>query len=368
VLVTAEPGRVSILLVDDQESNLVALEACLDTLGAELIASRSGEEALRELLVRDFAAILLDVQMPGMDGFETADLIRRRDRTRHVPILFLTAINKSDTHVMRGYALGAVDYMFKPIVPEILRSKVQVFIELFRKRERERFMVDALAQKTRELERKNAELHQFARTLATEIQEPLREIEVGLGRIETACSGIAPAETARVRGQAVRVVGVIEELLAQARAGSQPLAPVPTDLGAVFESVRAKLAEAIESSGASVTAAALPTVVADPEQLEQLLRAVITCALDARGEGTVALKLSAEREGSDWKVLLRVVPSSPQSDVVRILAPGAPQGATSVTALRLGMARTIVERHGGQIGSEVADGGLLIWFTVPSEG
>jgi PAS domain S-box-containing protein len=125
---------VSILLVDDRRENLVALEAVLEPLGHRLVAASSGVEALRELLREEFALILLDVQMPELDGFETAELIRRRDRTRDVPIIFLTAISKERGHVFRGYDTGAVDYVFKPFDPAILRSKVGVFVDLFRQR------------------------------------------------------------------------------------------------------------------------------------------------------------------------------------------------------------------------------------------
>jgi hypothetical protein len=128
---TAGRDRVKILLVDDTPDNLVSLEAALDGLGQELVLARSGMEALRHLLDDDFAAILLDVKMPDMDGFQTAELIRSRRRSRHTPILFLTGY-KSDEHLFRGYDLGAVDFLFKPIVPEVLRSKVGVFVELSR--------------------------------------------------------------------------------------------------------------------------------------------------------------------------------------------------------------------------------------------
>jgi len=123
--------RAKILLVDDSAENLISLEATLDGLGQELVLAKSGTEALRYLLEDDFAAILLDVKMPDMDGFQTAEMIRARKRSRHTPILFLTGY-KSDEHLFRGYDLGAVDFLFKPIVPEILRSKVTVFVELSR--------------------------------------------------------------------------------------------------------------------------------------------------------------------------------------------------------------------------------------------
>jgi hypothetical protein len=118
-----------VLLVDDSAENLVSLEAALEGLDAEMVTARSGTEALRHLLERDFAAIILDVKMPDMDGFQTAEMIRSRKRSRHTPILFLTGY-KSDEHLFRGYDLGAVDFLFKPVVPEILRSKVTVFVKL----------------------------------------------------------------------------------------------------------------------------------------------------------------------------------------------------------------------------------------------
>jgi PAS domain S-box-containing protein len=130
---TARPQQeqAKILLVDDSPENLVSLAAALETLGEELVLATSGAQALRHLLDADFAAILLDVKMPEMDGFQTAELIRARRRSRHTPILFLTGY-RSDEHLFRGYDLGAVDFLFKPIVPEILRSKVTVFVELSR--------------------------------------------------------------------------------------------------------------------------------------------------------------------------------------------------------------------------------------------
>ncbi|HYP07230.1 MAG TPA: response regulator, partial [Bryobacteraceae bacterium] len=127
----ASDRLIRLLLVDDDPDNLVSLEATLQGVADEIVAVQSGHEALRQLLEQDFAAILLDVKMPEMDGFETAELIRQRKRFRHTPILFLTGY-RNDDHLFRGYDLGAVDFLFKPIVPEILRSKVTVFVELAR--------------------------------------------------------------------------------------------------------------------------------------------------------------------------------------------------------------------------------------------
>ncbi|WP_354645073.1 response regulator [Kitasatospora camelliae] len=125
--------KAKILLVDDRPENLLALEAILSALDQTLVRAASGEEALKALLTDDFAVILLDVQMPGMDGFETASHIKRRERTRDIPIIFLTAINHGPHHTFRGYAAGAVDYISKPFDPWVLRAKVSVFVDLYMK-------------------------------------------------------------------------------------------------------------------------------------------------------------------------------------------------------------------------------------------
>jgi PAS domain S-box-containing protein len=128
-------ARARILMVDDRPENLMALEAILEPLGPELVRANSGEEALRQVLLHDFAVILLDVQMPGMNGFETAQLIKSRERSSLTPIIFLTAISKDEQFVYAGYEVGAVDYMFKPFNPDVLRSKVAVFVDLYLKTE-----------------------------------------------------------------------------------------------------------------------------------------------------------------------------------------------------------------------------------------
>jgi PAS domain S-box-containing protein len=151
---------VSILMVDDHRANLIALEAILRPLGHELVRAQSGEEAFKHLLQHDFAVILMDVQMPGIDGFRTAALIRQRERNRHIPIIFLTAMSKDAANVLHGYEQGAVDYLLKPFEPEILRSKVSVFVELFQQREQIKRQTWQLRQREREaLERESMRRH-----------------------------------------------------------------------------------------------------------------------------------------------------------------------------------------------------------------
>jgi PleD family two-component response regulator len=145
---TGPERPAKVLLVDDRRDNLLALEAILQGLPVQAVAVESGEAALKQLLVDDFAVILLDAQMPNMDGFETAGHIKRRERTRHVPILFLTAADRDAQLALRGYAVGAVDYLTKPFDPWVLRAKVSIFVELWTKTQQ----LKAQAEATRERE------------------------------------------------------------------------------------------------------------------------------------------------------------------------------------------------------------------------
>ena len=158
----ASPPQASILIVDDYPANILALEAVLLPLGHKIVRAGSGEEALKAVLKHELALIIMDVQMPGMDGFQAASLIKTRDRSRHIPIIFLTAISKDAAHVFQGYAHGAVDYLMKPYDPQILRSKVSVFVELWQRGE----LLKEREAKLRELERERLERESAARYAA----------------------------------------------------------------------------------------------------------------------------------------------------------------------------------------------------------
>jgi signal transduction histidine kinase len=168
--------KADILMVDDEPNNLLALEGLLEPLGQNLLRAQSGEEALRLVLKHNPAVILLDVRMPGMDGFETARMIRRRERSRHTPIIFLTGVSGEMESAFRGYEVGAVDYLVKPLVAEVLRSKVSVFVDLHRKNA-------ALSNEIRE--RKIAEEH-------------LRESEVQLRALAARLISVREEERTRI--------------------------------------------------------------------------------------------------------------------------------------------------------------------------
>src|SRR5215210_7657734 len=171
-----EPDRARVLLVDDDERNLLAVANVLEEVG-DIVVARSGEEALRHLLKGEFAVILLDVYMPGMDGYEAAQIIRSRDQSKGIPIVFLSAVNKEAEHLLRGYSMGAVDYVFKPVDPIILRSKVAVFVDLFdkskeieRKARHEQALLDANLRANAERLRAEQELRRAEQRQAAIIQ------------------------------------------------------------------------------------------------------------------------------------------------------------------------------------------------------
>lgn len=177
--------RVNILLVDDRPENLLALEAILEPLGQNLIRAESGADALKQVLALDFAVILLDVQMPGMNGFEVAEIIKSRERSRTIPIIFLSAISKEDAYVFKGYSMGAVDYVFKPFNTDVLRSKVAVFVELFVKQRELQNQGELLRESQKrelELEHRTSLLEAEARSAAklSQMNEELHRRQVAL--------------------------------------------------------------------------------------------------------------------------------------------------------------------------------------------
>jgi CheY-like chemotaxis protein len=206
--VSSDDTPVKILLVDDRSENLLALEAILAGLGHELVKAASGEEALKRLLTEDVAVILLDVQMPGMDGFETAAHVKRRERTRDIPIVFLTAIDGEAHQAFRGYAAGAVDYLSKPFDPWVLRAKVAVFVELHQRR--------------RQLEAQTARLQAEAALVSSgRLHDLVEEVGGRLRGLQTVLARDAGDRADQALEQVVAVVDEIERML-PARDGAAP--------------------------------------------------------------------------------------------------------------------------------------------------
>jgi len=160
--------KIDILIVDDNEENLFALEAILESPDLNIIKALSGNEALSLLFDYNFALVLLDVQMSGMDGYETSEIMRKNEKTKHIPIIFVTAINKEEKHIFKGYEKGAVDYLFKPLDPLIIKSRVNIFLELFRQKESLRETSERLGETISDLKLANKKIKEQQQVIIQE--------------------------------------------------------------------------------------------------------------------------------------------------------------------------------------------------------
>lgn len=363
---------VNVLVVDDRQENLVATQAVLEPLGQRIVLASSGDDALRCLLSDEFAVILLDVQMPGIDGFETALRIKERERTRHVPIIFLTALSREQQHTLRGYWAGAVDYIHKPIDPVVLRAKVSVFVELARKtREIER-QREELALRTRALERSNADLAQFSYMASHDLQEPLRVVAGYLellGRPDALADGDAGAWVGRALDATKRMSQLIQDLLQLARVTSNQEELRPVDLDALARAALDDLAVAIRESGAEVRTEHLPVVLAREACLRQVLQNLVANAIKFRGEQPLLVHLGARRDEGQWVVSVTDngigIPAERRETVFDMFDRG--DRSRPGSGIGLALCRSVIERCGGRIWAEAAeDGGTAVSFTLPA--
>jgi len=261
----ASATLANILVVDDNPSKLLAIRTILEPLGQNIHEAGSGTEALRQLLKTDFAVILLDVQMPGMDGYETAELLRRRQRSEVTPIIFVTAFDKGETQLSRGYGLGAVDFVFAPIVPEILRAKVSVFVELNKKTEELKASLERNGELLKEAQEASRSKSAFLNMAAHELRTPLSVLrgyismlrDGTLGDLSDAWSH--PVEV--IEWKAGELNDLVNDLLFAARvdAGRIPAEVVTLDLA---EAAR----EAVERAGPRATLTGAQTACEVPER------------------------------------------------------------------------------------------------------
>ena len=357
----------NVLLVDDRPDNLVALEAVLDPLDLNIVTARSGEEALKHLLDTEFSVILLDVQMPGMDGFQTAQEIKNRERTRDIPIIFLTAISGEPGHALRGYSTGAVDYIAKPFDPDALRAKVSVFVELHEKNE-------LLKKQAGELERSNEELQQFAYIASHDLREPLRVIAGYLELLKEDLGEDKPDLDIYISGavnSATRMQALIDDLLAYSRVGAAAREQTDVDLNEVLAQALANLGKAVEETGTEVIADPLPSVVGDHSQMSQLFQNLIANAIKFRSGESPTIHVTAERELERW--ILKVADNGIGFDqknagrVFEIFQRLHGPSEFSGTGIGLAICKKIVDQHGGRIWVESEVGkGTTFSFSLPA--
>lgn len=401
----APRDRVKILMVDDKPENIVALEAVLDDLGEELIKANSGKEALRACLEHDFAVILLDVKMPDMDGFETAAMIRERERSKDTPIIFLTAL-KSEEHLFRGYYMGAVDYLYKPIVPEVLRSKVSVFVDLSKKNCLLRNHAAALEQKNRELQdqiserlraeedvrrlnaelerrvqertqelsRSNDELRQFAYVASHDLQEPLRTVGSYAQLLAKRYKGKLGEDADEFIGYMVggvnRMHTLLNDMLAFSRVTQNQNKPFArAQLDTVLQAALMNLELTIKESSAEITAGHLPTVMCDETQIGQVFQNLIGNAIKYKSTDAPRIEISAEQQGEECVISVKDngIGIDPQYHE-RIFGIFKRLHGRELPGTGMGLAicKRIVERHSGRIWVESQQGqGANFRFTLP---
>jgi len=303
-----------ILIVDDQRENILPLKKILELHGLESEEALSGEEALRKTLQKNYSLIILDVQMPGMDGFEVAETLAGSSRTKDIPIIFLSAINKEKKYITKGYESGGVDYITKPADPELLILKVKSFLKLYQQQNELKEMRDLLAreieirkdaqenleqkviERTRELQQKNDELElsnhelqQFAWVVSHDLKEPLRKIEIFVKLLRERCLNDdlnGPVYIERTIAAAQRMNNLINDLLAYSRLSS-PIESETCDLNEIVGEVIADLDHIFEEKQAQINIENdLPTVTGVPSQLRQVFQNLISNSLKFVHNGT----------------------------------------------------------------------------------
>ncbi|HLG16680.1 MAG TPA: ATP-binding protein [Blastocatellia bacterium] len=380
--------RVNLLLVDDRPENLMALQVSLEPLGQNLVCAGSGIEALRRVLEGDFAAIVLDVQMPGMDGFETAALIRERERSHTTPIIFLTAIGKSEPEVFKGYAVGAVDYIFKPFIPEILRAKTSVFVELFKTKcalerqlgETQRLNAElaaseaALRRSNRQLETANKGLEAFSYSVSHDLRAPLRSID-GFSRVllddyADVVDDRGKDYLSRVRAAAQRMAQLIDDILGLSRVTRTEMLTASVDLTALAESVLRELRQTNPSRRVEVVIAPEMVTTGDRQLLRIVLDNLLGNAWKFTGKREHAtIEVGAERHAGATVFFVRDNGAGFDMRHAGKLF-GAFQrlhGTSEFEGTGIGLAtvQRVIHRHGGRVWAEV-DGGATFYFTVES--
>jgi len=322
--------KKKILLVDDREDNLLSMETILEPDGYELIKASSGRQALKILLVEfDFALILMDVKMPNLNGFETAALIYERDKLRHIPIVFITANTYGEENMFKGYRMGAVDYIYKPINPELLRTKVSVFIELYTKNhqliaheqkliainkslENEIHERKASEAKAKELNRQllenidrleavNKDLDRFAFMSSHDLQEPLRKIRTFTDLLHTKYKTIFDDDATRyinrIQKAAERMQALIKDILEFSKVSNDKTSFVTTDLNIVVEDVLADLESTMQEEKAQVKVKNLPSLDVNPGLMTPLFSNLIGNALKYRKKDTApVINIYAQQE------------------------------------------------------------------------
>ncbi|HEX7016212.1 MAG TPA: response regulator [Cyclobacteriaceae bacterium] len=406
--------KSKLLLIDDREDNLMSIEAILEPAGYRFVKAQSGQEALRILLKEyDFSLILMDVRMPQQSGFETATMIYERDKLKHIPIIFITANNFGDEELFKGYQAGAVDYIYKPVHPDVLRAKVAVFVDLYEKNKRlqqqEKSLLIAnqklekevreriaseqkiqklnrqLMQNIEHLEAVNQELDRFAFMASHDLQEPLRKIRLfsskflARNRHNGDDSGVEDID--RIQKSAERMQRLIRDILTMAKVSGNPDDFEPTNLNDLIAEMTEEFSEKMEAQSARILVDKLPIVYVHPGLIRLLFRNLIANALKfAREDVQPLIRIYAEvpqhqnKESRNDFCMICVKDNGIGFDphfseeifgMFTRLHPDHKEG----TGLGLALCKRIVQHHRGNITATGNNGeGATFTFSLPRQG
>lgn len=382
-----------ILIVDDIRANILALKKILQLHGLEADSAESGEEALKKILKKDYSLIIMDVQMPVMDGFEVVEILAGSNRTKDIPVIFLSAVNTEKRFISKGYETGGVDYITKPADPDLLILKVKSFLKLYEQKQELKNMQDLLSKeieirkeaqenlelkvaertsellsKNEELEFSNHELQQFAWVVSHDLKEPLRKIETFVKIIDERYlpdNDTAKDYVRRTIKSAERMSNLISDLIDYSRLSSDVL-PVRNDLNAILEEVLADLDYRVEEKKASVVVGQLPSIMGVSSQLRQLFQNLLSNSLKFTRDGilpvitiqaeTVAAK-SFDSEASLSGQYTRITVSDNGigfneiylDKIFKIFQSLNDRNAYEGTGIGLAIANKIIEKHNGII-------------------
>jgi signal transduction histidine kinase len=409
---------IKILVVDDREDNLFSIEAILEKDNYEIVKANSGRAALKILLHRhDFSLILMDVQMPDMNGFETATIIYEREKLKDIPIIFITAHNYDEDIIFKGYRMGGVDYIYKPINPELLRVKVAVFVDLYRKNQQllqhERKLIAANESLQKEIEDRkaseekvrqlnaqllenntnlkamNEELDQFAYVASHDLQEPLRKIMVFSDKILTK-NGLDEEGTKyfdKIIGSSRRMQSLINDLLSFSRHSMSSSDFKKTDLNLLVRQAIGELEIAIEKSKAQIHIDDLPEVWVIPGLMQQLFYNLVSNALKFR-KNEVTPKIYIRADRMKLTELSHTLNDNGKTNFYKISVTDNgigfdPKYAEEIfmvfkrlhsyhefegTGVGLSICKKIIEKHNGFIRAESKmNEGSVLWFALPEK-
>ena len=362
--------RPNILIVDDRKENLLATEKVLKSLDAVIFKANSGNEALSLMLRHKFAVVLLDVQMPEMDGFEVAMLMQEHESMRCIPIVFVTAISKEEKYASQAAEIGAVDYIFKPINPDILRSKVKVYLDIYVQREH-------ILKLNGVLRKSNEELERFAYICSHDMQEPVRMMNSYGGLLEKNAAGVLDEKGKKYLGfiisNAQRMQKMIQDILTFSRIGREEVKMEQVDCNAIMREVLAEFETVIKEKRARTLCDRMPTLETSPTLMRVVLQNLLGNALKFQdGSRPPEVTIKAERQNSCWRFVVRDngIGIDPlfHHKIFTIFQRLHRKEDYPGTGIGLSICKKFIELCGGTIGFESVSGqGTTFFFTLPQK-